>query len=272
VAKNPASQQFKYIDADVTKAAESDRILTECIQWNKGQPPDVVWCIAGVSHPGLFLDSTPELLREQMEINYWAATYMAHAVLGVWLKPGILAEENPRHLIFTASVLAFYTIAGYTPYSPPKAAIRSLCDTIHQELMLYTDKVKVHAVFPGGIDTPGYVNENRTKPGVTKLLESGDPIQSPHEVASRAIVGLERGNYFVNVGFLGYAMRACSISGSPRNSWFLDTIMTMLCAIAWIFIAPDMEGKVRKWGKMYGHPSSYSKTEVPLPLRAAKAA
>lgn len=85
----------------------------------------------------------------------------------------------PRHLIFTASFLAFYTFAGWSSYSPTKAALRSLSDTLSQEANLYATanpkepEVRVHTIFPAGILTEGFDAENRIKSDLTKLLEGG---------------------------------------------------------------------------------------------------
>lgn len=215
--------------------------------------------MAGGSYPKLFLEMTQEQLRQQMALNYWPCADMAQAILGEWLKPSEARADNLRHLIFTSSTLAFYPIAGYSSYSPAKAAMRSLCDTLSQEVLLYSDSVKLHTIFPGSIDSPGYVNENLSKPEVTKILEKDDPVQSAEQVASKAIAGLEKGEYLVTVGFLGAAMRGCSWGGSPRNNWVLDTLMTWITAIAWMFIGPDLDGKVKKYGRDHGHPSAFVK-------------
>jgi 3-dehydrosphinganine reductase len=192
-----------------------------------------------------------------MDMNYWSCADMAHAVLGEWLSPSSNTAGKPRHLIFTSSVLAFYPIVGYVAYSPAKAALRSLSDTLSQELKLYGSSVKVHTVFPGSISTPGFEEENKIKPGITKVLEKDDPIQSADEVAEKSIRGLENGEYLVTVGLLGAAMRGSSWGGSPRNNWVVDTLMAWVTSVAWFFIQKDLDGKVVKYGKENGHPNTH---------------
>lgn len=216
--------------------------------------------MAGGSYPKLFLETSQEQLRQQMDLNYWPCADMAHAILKDWLSPAQATSTNERHLIFTSSSLAFYSIAGYSPYSPAKAALRTLCDTLYQEIMLYSSTVKIHTVFPGSIDSPGFATENLTKPGVTKVLEESDPLQSPEAVAYKSIAGLERGEYLIVVNFLAAAMRGCSWGGSPRNNWVIDTLMIWLTSFAWMIIAPLQKGDVKKYAKKHGHPSTYSKT------------
>ncbi|TKA80315.1 hypothetical protein B0A55_02198 [Friedmanniomyces simplex] len=264
------SQRFHAISADVTKAEENTRLLEEVTQWNDGQPPDIVWANAGSSHPTLFIDTPLDTLRSQMEINYWAATYLAHATLYLWLKPTTssskpehtgTAAAKPRHFIMTGSVACFVGLAGYAPYSPAKSALRSLADTLRSELNLYNGyrrghpeqgpaaDVKIHCVVPGGIKSPGLEHENQIKHPVTKVLEEGDPTQTEDEVAVAAVKGLESGGYLITTQFLGSAMRAGTLGGSPRNNWFVDTVFAWVVNVAWLFIGPDMEGKVFKYGK-----------------------
>ncbi|KFY12754.1 hypothetical protein V492_03673 [Pseudogymnoascus sp. VKM F-4246] len=209
-----ATQTFHYISADLTDASEASRIVTDVMSWNGGVAPDVVWCMAGSSEPQLFLDAPSKVLRNQMDINYWASAEMAQAILKEWLAPGEARSDKQRHFIFTATTLAFYPIVGYSAYSPCKAAMRSLSDTLSQEILLYSDSVKVHTVFPGSIDTPGFAHENIGKPAITKILEEPDPLQSPDAVATAAISGLESGEYLITTNLLGSIMRASAWGSS----------------------------------------------------------
>ena len=184
---------------------------------------------------------------------------MAHAILQEWLAPSNIGKGLERHLIFTSSVLAFYPVAGYAPYAPSKAAIKSLSDTLVQEMLLYGEDVKIHTIFPGTIDSPGLVKENQTKPAITHVLEESDPVQTPDVVAAKSIAGLEKGEYLVTVSFLGAAMRGCAWGGSARNNWLIDTAMTWGTSIAWMFVGRDLDGKVRAYRKKNGHPSTYAK-------------
>jgi 3-dehydrosphinganine reductase len=196
-----------------------------------------------------------------MDVNYWAAAYMAHATLTSWLSPTSPNKGTRRHLIFTASSTAFYAPVGYSPYSPAKAAMRSLSDTLSQEVLLYGEDIKIHTVFPGGILSPGFENENKVKPAITFVLEEGDVPQAAEEVASRAIKGLENGEHLITVNFLGNAMGAQMWSGESKNYWLFDTLLTLGTALAWPFIKMDLDGKVVKYGKKHGHPSTYEKAK-----------
>ncbi len=193
-----------------------------------------------------------------MDVNYWSCADMAHAILSEWCAPGQEYKGDARHLIFTSSVVAFYTVAGYSAYAPAKAAIRALSDTLTQEMLLYGDSVKIHTVFPGTIQSPGLEREEMTKPAVTRILEESDPIQTAEVVAAKAIAGLEKGEYLTTVSWLGWAMRGCAWGGSRRNNWVLDTLVMWIASIAWFFVGSDLDGKVKKYGRENGHPSTYA--------------
>ncbi|KAI1212177.1 short-chain dehydrogenase [Annulohypoxylon truncatum] len=256
-ARNPESQRFTYITADVSQADYAAPLLAEAVSWNEGRALDIVWCVAGTSAPDFWLETPLSLTRSQMDINYWGAAEMAHAVLRQWCAADAPVVPEAKHLILTSSVLAFFPVVGYGPYTPAKSALRGLADTLVQELEMYPQRVRLHVVYPASIGSPGFARENMTKPQVTKQIEEGDPVQTPDDVAAAAIRKLEQGQYFVTSAFLGHLMRWGALGGSPRNSWLLDTLMCCLMPIIWIFVLPDIYSKIRKYAKEHGHPATY---------------
>ncbi|KAI1166905.1 hypothetical protein F5B18DRAFT_604728 [Nemania serpens] len=199
-ASNPEVQRFHYISADVTTATECARVVAEATAWGNGSPPDVVWCCSGSAHPTLFIATPVEQFQTMMDSNYFSSVYMAHAILNAWLgsaaenprgsvakpvesQPSRALPANPpaaRHLIFTGSFVSFYSFAGFTPYSPSKAAVRALSDSLSQEMNLYAaahpdlPRVRIHTVFPATMPTQSLEDENAVKIDLTKSLEEGD--------------------------------------------------------------------------------------------------
>ncbi|KAJ5578030.1 uncharacterized protein N7459_006994 [Penicillium hispanicum] len=267
---NMLKQRFMYIAADLSDAAECDRVIAEVTTWNDGSAPDVVWCCAGFCHPGFFIDVPMKIQRQQMDNVYWTAANMAHATLRSWLSPIPPSSQmrNPRrHLIFTCSTAAFVPVAGYGPYSPAKAAIRALSDTLSQEIEMYNGAytqrhrnyapaadVKIHTVFPMGILSPGFDNEQKIKPDLTKLLEEADRPQTPEEVARISISALERGEYLITTMFVGNVMKGSALGPSPRNSIVGDTFLGWLSNLVFLHVVPDLRNKAFNWGKRNGLP------------------
>jgi len=269
-ARRPEAQRFHFISADVTSSEENQRILRETTEWNNGNPPDIVWANAGASVPGLFLDTSIETLKSQMDINYFAALYLAHATFKLWLAStpasSTLKSDRSslqRHFLMTSSVAAFIGLAGYSPYSPAKAALRSLHDTLRSELNLYNHAkptnnsvpdIEIHTIFPGSISSPGLQRENETKHGVTKLLEEDDVVQTPQEVARVTVAELEKGKHMITTQWLGMVMRAAGLMTSLKDSWLADTILPAVMQLIMPFIQMDLQRKVRKWARDHGRP------------------
>ncbi|KAF2746549.1 3-ketodihydrosphingosine reductase, Tsc10 [Sporormia fimetaria CBS 119925] len=280
-AKNPSTQRFHYISADVTSESENTRLLAEAVAWNNGRVPEIVWTNAGSASPMLYIESSIETLRKQMDLNYWGAAYLAHKTLKQWLYPETpythdAKPEAPRHFVVTSSVVAFTGLAGYATYGPAKTALRALCDALQHEVLLYNGArrsgkksatapapfdVKIHTIYPGTIKSPGLEQENLTKHPVTHLLEESDPAQTEMEAALSAVRGLERGNYMTPTNWLGELMRLGCLGGSPKDNLVKDMLGQWLASIVWLFVRPDLEGKVWGWGKKEGMPDFKPQTK-----------
>ena len=195
-------------------------------------------------------ETTPEILDFQMKANYMSALYTAHTAINLFNShplPANTPSTHKRHIIFTSSVLAFLPIVGYASYSPAKAALRSLADTLRQECLMYD--ITISCIFPATIFTPGYDFEQTVKPAVTKKLEEKDDGQSPEEVAKICISKLERGQQMITTVLLGSAMKATSWGGSKRNNIVIDTIWIWIVSVVVLVIGWDLDRTVRKWGR-----------------------
>lgn len=267
-ARNPATQKFLYLSYDLRSPKSAPEILSKVTEWNNGQAPDVVLNCAGNCVPGFFASSSIQTLQDQMDTIYWSCAYMAHATLQQWIQPvgknsQKSLEHKPRHLIFTSSVLAFLPFAGYAPYNPGKAAMRSLADTLNQEVQVYNGarlhpsepgpaaEIKVHAIYPTGIQSPGYENEQKSKPALTQKLEEDDQIQQPEDLARIIISELEAGKHVITASPIAHLMKGWAMGGSQRVG-FMDYFWNFAGSIVIMFVAPDFMSKCWKWGKEKG--------------------
>jgi 3-dehydrosphinganine reductase len=260
-----AEQRFHHLSMDLRDPSSAPTILSTVTEWNHGAPPTIAFCCAGHCLPGFFASSTVETLRAQMDTIYWSAAYVAHAALNAWMRDNGAPSDHTRHLIFTSSTVAFFPVAGYAPYSPAKAAIKSLTDTLTQELAVYNGArtssaatstrpqadIKVHTIYPMGILTPGFENENKTKPALTQMLEKDDKPQTPDNVARIVVERLEQGEQHITTMFLGHLLKGVGMGASLRTG-FMDILYHILGSIAILFVAPDFIKKCWNWGREKG--------------------
>ncbi|KAK4228692.1 NAD(P)-binding protein [Podospora fimiseda] len=266
-ALSETTQRFHHIVADVTSPEACSTVVAEATKWNNDSPPDIVWCCSGSAHPSLFIDTPIDQFQKMMDSNYFSCVYMAHEILNVWLRsestPAVSSSESrpSRHLIFTASFVSFFSFAGFTPYSPSKAATRSLSDSLSQEMNLYAAAhpelplVRVHTVFPATMPTQSLTDENKVKTDLTKSLEEGDQVLTPDECARRAIKGLENGRELVPTSGIIHAVMTSMLGGSIRGGFvtgLLDTMLGWAVMLVMVFVRWEMDKKVRIWGKRYG--------------------
>jgi len=111
-----------------------------------------------------------------------------------------------RKIVFTASLLSFSAILGYASYAPAKAAIRQLADTLREECILYD--IDIHCSFPANILSPGFQEEEKTKPDITRKMEGTAGAETPEVVAERIITRLERGHKSITYEFTGTMLKA----------------------------------------------------------------
>ena len=196
-----------------------------------------------------------------MEVNYLGSVHTAQASLRAWLpdfpeRLCLTRSQEPRHLIFTTSIVALVTIPGYAQYSPSKAAVKSLADTLALEVLLYESKytpIKVHTCFPATIYSAAFEAEQRIKSDFTKKLEEADKGQTPEEAARRCIAGLERGDQYVTTAFLTKLVKASSLGASLRSGWgIVDTLLSFVASLAMPFVRRSYESEIRSWGKEHG--------------------
>ncbi|KAJ9602596.1 hypothetical protein H2200_012789 [Cladophialophora chaetospira] len=263
-AKSP-QQRFQHLSYDLRLPESAPKILQEVKAWNNGEVPDLIFCCAGHCFPSFFADAPVEQLKDQMDTVYWSCAWMAHAAINMWKTPQKPSRPKPtRHIIFTCSVLAFFPMAGYTAYSPAKAAMRSLADSLNQEVEVYNGSrknpsngpvpdadMKVHILFPAGIISPGFDNENKIKPVLTQELEKDDKPQQPDEIAKILLSRLGAGDFMISTLFVGHLLRGAGMGGSVRKN-LMDVFWNWLGSIVIIFVAPDFLSKCRNWGKQKG--------------------
>lgn len=161
--------------------------------WDAFGGLDVMYCNAGISQRTSVEDTSEEMVRKIMEINYFAPVLMAKAVL-----PKMIAAGG-GHIAVTTSIAGRFGFPLRCAYSSSKYALYGFFETLQAE---YYDKgIRVTIVCPGRVRTnislyaldKGGKRHGRMDPGQDGGLSS--------EKAARKIVrAISRGRREVLVG------------------------------------------------------------------------
>lgn len=216
--------------------------------------PTAVICVAGgaAEEVGFFADIPSEAISNCMTKNYLTSALIAQAVLKRWISepaPTPTQPPIPRHLIFTASTAALVNVPGYAAYSPTKAALRCLTDSLRQEVLMYhaSADIKVHCSFPGTIYTESFYKEQDMKPRLCKEIEGtlkNEGGMSAEAVSSSILAGLEQGQAYLTSDFQTRLLLNNMRGPSPLDSPLVDWLLGFLMSLIWPFIRWQMDRKV----------------------------
>ena len=106
---------------------------------------DVLANIAGRGSLGAVEEFSPEQLREQMEVNFFAATEMTRALL-----PAMRAQKS-GHILQLTSIGGLVSIGGFGPYCASKFALEGWSEALRDEVKPLG--IRVTIVEPGAFRT-----------------------------------------------------------------------------------------------------------------------
>jgi NAD(P)-dependent dehydrogenase (short-subunit alcohol dehydrogenase family) len=176
IGKNVAAVQ-----GDVSNLADLDRLFAQ-IKKEKGKI-DIVFANAGVAKYAPLGKITEELYHSIFDINVKGLLFTVQKALPLLRDGG--------SIILNASIVASKGLASNSVYSATKAAVRSFARTWTTDLK--DRRIRVNAVSPGPIDTPG-LRELLASSEVGKqrkeMISTGVPLGrlgTPHEIAKAVV-------------------------------------------------------------------------------------
>ncbi|EPQ55592.1 oxidoreductase [Gloeophyllum trabeum ATCC 11539] len=218
-------QIFRSFSADLRGAAGANAALDAITEVHDGRTPDAIFLCAGVATPRFFVESTEQDLASGMDLGYWTEAWTAWAVTKRMVEQG-----RKGKIVFVASTLGYMSFVGWSSYSPARHAVRGLADTLRSELLLYD--IDVHLFCPNTMHTPGYVEENRTKPQITSLIEEGDSPVSPEQAATALLKGVADGHTHISGDMVTELFRAATRGSAPYHNFVYDCILDTAAFIA----------------------------------------
>lgn len=201
-----------------------------------------------------------------MNNNYIPSAFSAHAMLRLWLRNNHAHDESKktpqrrarRTLVFLSSTAILVGVPGYTAYAPAKCAIRSIADTLRQEVMQYCSKdfeYRVHLGIPSNFATELFAIEQKHKPVATKIIEGTDgdedkiyqKLPTAADIAKKLLKGISRGDFAVCCDYETELLLANMRGPTPKRGFgFLDSLYGLVAAIVWPFVMWWMDSHWRK--------------------------
>ncbi|GJJ07790.1 hypothetical protein Clacol_001995 [Clathrus columnatus] len=187
-ARQNSDQIIRWYSHSLSTYEGAAAALEEACKPFGGRAPDVIFNCAGSSRPAYFIEETPETFKTGMDNTYWVQAYTA------LVASKMMARQKAKgKIVFVASTLAYFSMVGYTSYSPGKFALRGLAEALRSEFQLY--EIAVHIYYPCTIYTPGYIEENKTKPRITAKIEESDSGITPEQAAEGILQCVQRGKF-----------------------------------------------------------------------------
>jgi NAD(P)-dependent dehydrogenase (short-subunit alcohol dehydrogenase family) len=153
------------VRGDVSDLGDLDRLFAQ-IKQEKGRL-DIVFANAGIAKYGPFGKITEELYDQIFSINVKGLVFTVQKALPLL--------PDGASIILNASIVASKGLAANSVYSATKAAVRSFARTWTTDLK--DRRIRVNAVSPGFIDTPG----------LSDLLASADVGKERLKMISNAV-------------------------------------------------------------------------------------
>ncbi|KAF9115419.1 3-dehydrosphinganine reductase [Mortierella sp. AM989] len=239
--RDTTRQQFHWISADVTDREQSIRALDEASANFGGKVPDIIMTCAGTSIPKLFLEANIEEFESQMKLNYFGGLYTVHEATKRMVETGVKGK-----IVMTASTMGLIGFAGYSSYSPTKFAIRGLVECLRNEFQMYG--IGIHIYYPGTMFSPGYENENLTKPLITREIEGSSGLTS-EQAAKGMFAGLRKGNFGVTTDFDTNFLRIAGRGVTPMSNIGWDYLLGLIAPFGATSFLWEINAKVKNYGK-----------------------
>ncbi|KYR00898.1 3-dehydrosphinganine reductase [Tieghemostelium lacteum] len=229
--------KIKVYACDITKKELVKKTIETIINEN-GDIHCLVNC-AGLAVPGYFIEQDVEVFEKTMSLDYFGTLYVTKEVV-----PHMISRGIKGYIVFVSSTLGLVSISGYSTYSPAKFAVAALAETLRSELKPYG--IRFSVVYPPDTDTPGYEQENLTKPEETKIISGGGKAVKAIEVAKEIVKGIRGGEYHIAYDM---ATRLCVVLSpgfTPFYYSFFDIALAPICRLVGFIAMNQNDNEVLK--------------------------
>jgi 3-dehydrosphinganine reductase len=191
-------EQFvETIAADCLDRDGLEQYLGQFVE-RRGVPDWLVNCV-GFARPDYVERLEMDDFRDSIDGNYLAQLIPALVMLPHFKRAG------RGHVAFVSSMMGYFGIVGYAAYAPAKFAIVGLAEVLQNELT--PQHIGISVLFPPDTDTPGFAEENRSKPAACAAMSQAAGCLEPERVARTFVAGIMDNRYFILPGMSRWIWR-----------------------------------------------------------------
>jgi 3-dehydrosphinganine reductase len=212
-----------------------------CTQDQKPPKTTHLFCCAGAAYPQYFQDIPPEEFSKAVHTNQLGSIFTAQAFVPLMTSGSVT---------FCSSGAGQIGVFGLASYSPTKFALRGYAECLHIELC--ESPIYVQVAYPPDTDTPGFAEENKTKPYETKKISEMAGLANPEDIGGTMLKEALKENPPFNVyfGLEGWLVTTLTCGFQPVST-VLDAMaqVSIMSVTRWIslFILNDWYNMIRTY-------------------------
>lgn len=215
-AESHPQQTSRAFSVDVTHYGQVEALI--CTLAAEGRTPDILINAAGSARPGYFQELPLDEFERMMRLNFFGTLHTCKALV-----PHLIAKGDGI-IVNVSSTVGFLGVFGYTAYGASKFAVTGFSEVLRTELKPHG--ISVATFFPPDTDTPGFAEENKTKPPETRRISGAIKLVSAEQMAEALVQGIRRRKAVILPGVeskLLYRLRGLV---RPLSEWYFDGCVT----------------------------------------------
>jgi 3-dehydrosphinganine reductase len=208
-------QRVEHYSLDLSQGHDNIKKAFDDIENKVGDIYMLVNC-AGMAICGTIEDTKPEDAQFLIDLNYFGTFYPIQCVLPK------MKEQKDGIIVLTSSQGGLMGIYGLGAYSAAKFAVRGLAEALAMETKHLG--INVTLCLPADTDTPGFANEQKSKPKITQEICSGGGLFKPEEVGKRLLEDALKGHFFSILGFESWILSILCVGMAPWKNPLLGVL------------------------------------------------
>lgn len=230
---------------------------------------DILINCCGSAIAARFDDISQQQFDYMMQVNYFSAINLTRILLPGMKARSLSAQNGSRshngtRIVFVSSMCGLMSFFGYSAYSASKFALVGLAQALHMELKPFD--IGVTIAFPPDTDTPGFEEENKTKPSLTSKISQTGSVYSPDEVAASIVNDIRAKKFYSTVGIENLAVLLAMDTFMPETSVtrvILNSLLAGPLKIVGFFI-------LKSWYKLVDEASTNEIIKAEIALKCSK--